>query len=94
MVVPVVAALNVLAWGALSYVGHDVIRGVIEQHAVGYPNAAQIGYYQTFPLVMLVTALALPLVARWKPARPYIIGLQVLSLIVLVPFMHSYTGGV
>ena len=53
----VLMALNGLAWGCLSWMGWNGIKYIESQHATGYPNTGQIGYYLAAPLVMLTLSL-------------------------------------
>jgi hypothetical protein len=90
----VLMALNGFIWGGLSWMGWDGIRYIESQHAAGYPNTGQIGYYLATPLVMLAVSL-LPLAVlgqtKWS-AFGNVWGC--LTLLVAFLYLIPYGGGV
>jgi len=86
--------VNVLLWGALLWLGIDLIKGAQSQHVVGLPNAGQIDYYIRVPAAMLLGTLALFALARLTRFRRTALILQSPVLVCLVPFMLPYTGGI
>lgn len=90
----VLPAINGLVWGGLSWIGWDGIKYIESQHATGYPNSGQIGYYVTIPLVMLAVALvpaALLSQTRWSFVGNIWCSL---TLIAVFPYLLPYGGGV
>ena len=90
----VLMALNALVWGALSWMGWDGIKYVESQHVAGFPSTGQIGYYLVFPLLMLSLSLvpgALLGQTKWSAAASAWCGF---TLIAVLPYLLSYTGGV
>jgi hypothetical protein len=87
-------ALNAFVWGGLSWMGWGGIQYVESQHAVGYPNTGQIGYYLVIPLMMLSASLvpaALLGQTKWSAAANLWLSL---TLIAAFPYLLPYTGGV
>jgi len=94
--------LNVLVWGSLTWVGIDLTSNVASR--TGYSNAVQITHYVHFPATMLLCSLVVcTLALLTKYIRTGLIlevllwiglTLQLLILIVALPFFASYGGGV
>ena len=55
-------AASIVSWGFFAWSGFNGIKGLQAQHVPGYPNRGQIEFYVVFPLIMVATALVLPLV--------------------------------
>jgi hypothetical protein len=92
--VRVLIVLNLLAWGGLTWLGVDIIEGVRNQHAPGYPNSGQISYYIGFPCVMLALAVGTFAIARYTRFKVTAVRIQVLILLVVLPFLLLSGGGV
>lgn len=81
-------------WLALVVMGYQGIQGVVAQHAEGYPNAGQIRYYVVFPSIIAVVA-ALTAICLWFGRFRMLARIvQVLTFLVLFPYLLIYTGGV
>ena len=90
----VLMALNGLAWGGLSWMGWEGIKYIESQHATGYPNTGQIGYYLAAPLVMLTLSLvpgALFSQTKWSAAATLWCSL---TLLAVLAYLYPYSGGV
>ena len=78
------AALALLAWASLAYLGRDE----------NVPGGEWRGYYFLFPLAMALAALLL-LVVSLRIDKPGPVGCSALLLIILlVPYIFFYTGGI
>jgi hypothetical protein len=89
----VAASFTSVLWGLLTYMGYRVVSSVSEQHAPGYPNPSQWRYYLYFPLTMLVLSIALLLWGRRMPVAVF--GtIWFLHLVIVLPFLFAYTGGI
>jgi len=89
----IAAALTLLLWGYLSYIGYKTISGVIEQHAPGYPTAGQWAYYVCFPLTMAIVSIGLMLLTRRMPIGLFV-TIWLLQVSAIVPFVFGFAGGV
>jgi len=89
----IAASLTILLWTLFAYIGYHGILGVAGQHAPGYPNAGQWHYYVHFPLIMLFYSVGLLFLAKRLPSNVFI-GLWVVQIVVFIPFLLGYTGGV
>jgi len=90
----ILPAINGLVWGGLSWMGWDGIKYIESQHAAGYPNSGQIGYYLAIPLVMLSVSLvpgAFLSQTKWSFVGSIWCGL---TLIAVFPYLLPYAGGV
>jgi hypothetical protein len=80
-------------WSLFVLIGYQGIQGVIAQHAAGYPNAEQIRFYVVFPMAVTVFA-ALTGLSFWYGRLTILARMvQVLSLVVVFPYLYFYTGG-
>lgn len=90
----VLMALNGFVWGGLSWMGWDGIKGIAAQHAAGYPNTGQIGYYLATPLTVLTLSLV-PLAlfgqTKWSTFGS-VWGALTLAFAIL--YLIPYGGGV
>ena len=80
------------AWALLVLSGFGVIQSVQGQHAVGYPDVLQMGYYVGIPIVGVVLAL-LGAILGQRLKTESTIALPLLCLVALPIFILSYTGG-
>jgi NADH:ubiquinone oxidoreductase subunit H len=90
----VLMSLNGVAWGGLARLGWDGIKTIELQHAAGYPNTGQVGYYLVIPLLMLTVSLvpsAFLGQTRWSGLSNVWGGL---TLIAVFPYLIPYGGGV
>lgn len=72
--------------------GFDLISGVVQQHAPGYPNAGQWHYYVYFPLIMLILSVGSLLLARRLPGALFL-TIWLLQLFIVLPFLFAYGSG-
>ena len=91
----VLTAIAAFCWLGFASLGRGGILGIVGQGAEGYPNAAQIDYYFTTPVVvsvvLLLTAWICNAARRWAGLLS---GLSGLSLLALIPYLLPYSGGV
>ncbi len=91
----VFAALMALVWAYLLYAGVDGVRGIAAQHVTGYPNESQILFYIAAPAAAVICLLALVGFFNFKKRSASTLGLAgVVALILLLPFLFLYGGGV
>ena len=87
------AAVSILAWLGLAYIGMDLVRGVAER--VGSADIGQVEFYIAWPLLMAVVVLigawGCNAFRRWPRALALLSGI---SLVALLPYLLVYTGGV
>ena len=88
----IAAALTTVLWAFFTYVGYDLVTGVVQRHVPGYPTAGQWHYYVHFPMIMLLVSTGLLLLARKLPQALFATfwGLQ---MVLFLPFLFAYTGG-
>ena len=90
----VLLALNIVMWGGLLWIGVGLIRGVINQHAPGYPNPGQEMLCLGFPAAALIIEV-LPTIWLLRIGKEiFAIPLLLLSLGVLPFYLVGYSGGV
>ncbi len=89
----IVAAVFGLFWAYCAYVGFDLVSHVAKRGVPGYPNAGQWGLYVVLPTVMLLLSIGLVLLSKRAPRALYI-GLLVIEIIPILPFLMVYGGGV
>ena len=82
-------------WLGLVWLGIDGMRGVVNQHAPGYPSPGQLAFYVGAPAVvacgLVLWAILCNLV--WRSATA--LGLvSVLALLFLPLYLLPYGGGV
>jgi hypothetical protein len=86
-------ATNIILWSYFVWSGFDGIKGVKAQHVPGYPNEQQIEFYIVFPLLMVATSLAFPILLRRTRWFGVGTGILIATLLLLIPFGCAYTGG-
>ncbi len=96
MWVRILDAVGAAIWGLLIWAGVDGMRGVVDQHASGYPNNGQIEFYVGVPALMVLicsAALGLTVAIRhpWVKTASLLFGW--LALAVLLPYLYFYGGG-
>jgi hypothetical protein len=87
----ILTGLNLLIWGGLVWLGLELIR---TQHLRGYANAGQFQHYVTIPSIMVFVSILPPLVlwrTRWSGIGT---GWAIITLLLLLPYMLAYSGGV
>ena len=89
----IAASLSSLLWGLFVYLGYDGMQGIIRQRAPGYPNAGQWHYYVHFPMIMLLISVTLLLLAKRLPMAVFL-TVWILQVVVFLPFLVGYGGGV
>ena len=89
----IAASLTVLSWGLLTYIGATLISGVAHRHVPGYPNAGQWHYYVYFPVIMAIASVCLLLLAR-RLSVTLFVTIWILQLLLFIPFLFWYWGGV
>jgi O-antigen ligase len=90
----VLAFLNSLVWGALSFVGGSILQGAAEyNHLPDYPSKGLIIHYVILPLALAVTAIVV--VVLTAGTRREKVGIAVLSItLAFLPFYFlGFTGG-
>ena len=91
----ITAVIAGLVWFGLTCLGSDLLLGIFEQNALGYPNVAQIAYYFLFPLSVLIVIAGLAWRANRKTGRYGSLGwVSAGSLFLLLFYLSAYTGGV
>ena len=95
----ILAALAVFAWGFFLFAGVVGVQGIKGQHVAGYPSIMQVIYYVIIPMgFCLVIASTFLWRLRMGPqqinSRALTLLIFVLSLVLLLPFMFLYGGGV
>ena len=83
-----------LLWGALTWMGSDLIRGVKSQNAIGYPNDAQIAWFIGAPLTMAGAATVALVVWHQTRYKHLALAFQILGLAVTFPYLCTWSGGV
>lgn len=71
------------------------MKGVVAQHALGYPAPGQIDFYVGIPCAVVVVVGGVTLLAN--AAKRVWIGSQLVSaaaLIAILPYLFVYGGGV
>lgn len=89
----ILMAINLIVWGYFVWSGLDGMRSIEAQHAPGYPNSGQFDYYVVFPVIMVALTLAVPILlnrTRWYLAGQVSL---IITLVLLLPFLFAYTGG-
>jgi hypothetical protein len=89
----IAASFTALIWGFLAFLGYKVISGIVQQHAPGYPDASQWRYYIYFPLIMLGISVGLLILGKRTPVALFV-TMWSLQLVIVLPFILAYTGGV
>jgi len=79
--------------GFLTYLGYKVISSTTQQHAPGYPDASQWRYYIYFPLIMLGVSIGLLILGKRTPVVLFV-TMWSLQLVIVLPFILAYAGGV
>jgi hypothetical protein len=84
--------INAVLWGGLFFVGHDLLTA--REARVGSSSLAQVDFYAVFPLIVLIVSLTPSVLlsqTRWHP-----IGTvwSILTLVLLLPYILVYGGGV
>ncbi len=95
----VLGRLNLIVWGGLTLLGLDGMQSVREQHIPGYPASGQIAYYVLAPALLTTAAIVIPLLGRsFKDPTGDIRGMGkfflLMSLLLLLPYLLLYSGGV
>ena len=82
-------------WFALALVGRDLVAGVVGQRALGYPNMGQIDLLIAWPLFVVSAVLAGAWICNAFRKWAWALGLlSAASLLVLLPYLLAYGGGV
>lgn len=89
----IVATVFALFWGYCAYVGFDLVSNVAKRGVQGYPNSGQWGLYVAFPMAMLLLSIGLVVLSKRAPRALYV-GLLVIEIVPIVPFLMVYGGGV
>jgi hypothetical protein len=89
----IAAASNVLIWCGFTWLGRGLINGVTGQNVTGYPNTGQLIYYLRFPLVMAACTIGAYAVSRFTRYKRMALAVQFVALLVFLPFLLGYTGG-
>ena len=76
---------NLIVWGYLVWSGLEGMRSVQAQHASGYPNSGQIGFYVGFPLFVAALSVVAPFLLRRKPRAGVGIATTIVTLLLVLP---------
>lgn len=87
------AALNLVLYGGLAYLGIGFMRSVAASHGAAYITTEHVAYYVGFPAFVVVLTIGLVGWARVR-RRPIARWPLVVTLLLLVPYMLAYTGGI
>jgi hypothetical protein len=91
----VIAGIAIAIWFGLALVGRDLLNGVVEQEALGYPTLGQIDFLLAWPLLIVSAILLCAWICnafgRWAWALGSLSGL---SLAAVLPYLLVYGGGV
>jgi hypothetical protein len=90
----VIAAINVLLWGTFIWIGHGLLDDLVKRSVPGFPNQGQMTYYLYFPIGMLGLTLSGYVLSRVRKLRYLGLGVEILLLVLFVPFFLGYPGGV
>ena len=88
----IAAFLSTLLWTLFTYTGYDLVSGLAQRHVPGYPNAGQWRYYVYFPLAMLLANIVLFMLAKRMPISVFV-ALWIVQVVVFIPFLFAYGGG-
>jgi hypothetical protein len=87
--------IAVLLWGGLALLGHELSKGVYAQRVLGYPSLGQFDWYVVFPFIMLTALLLSAWLCNTFRRWSWLLRLAgILALVVLIPYLFAYTGGV
>ena len=89
----IAAASNILIWCGFTWLGVGLTKGVTDQNVPGYPNTGQLIYYIRFPLVMAACTIGAYAVSRFTGYKRTALAVQLVALLILLPFLLGYTGG-
>jgi len=82
-------------WMVLLWEGWNGIRDISEQHAVGYPNSAQIYYYMGTSLAVIAALATFAVLLNWVWRFPTVLAvIGTVAMLGFVPYLLGYTGGV
>ena len=91
----VLASLNIIAWGGLAWIGANLIGGVINRHAPGYPTLGQQIYAIATPLAFLTVSLgALIWSLRTGRGAQLAVGVLVSTLFCLLIYLYGFGTGI
>jgi hypothetical protein len=89
----ILAAIAVIPWAYLLWIGYEFCYGPRVQHMPVVPNRSQIHLYVVTPAVGFAISLALLFVANKLPLWIEVI-LFIIQLVALVPVLGMWGGGV
>ena len=91
----ITACIAAVVWFGLLCLGVSVIASIKAQHANGYPNWAQIGLWLGIPAIAFaILTFSLYFFNRVRRS-PIVLGVVAASsLIVILPFIMTFAGGV
>jgi hypothetical protein len=92
--ISVLAIINTLIWGLLIAMGHSDIESITAQHVVGFPDSGQITYYFYTPIIAVIVVLLAYLLALSGRFKVFSLLVESAALLVLLPYMLAYTGGI
>ena len=82
-------------WLGMFWLGRGLLDGVAEQRVLGYPNSGQIDFLVVWPaaiaFILLLSAWVTNSLYRWPRVLGCVSGL---ALLILVPYLLVYGGGV
>ena len=81
-------------WGALIWLGWELIDGVYAEHVPGSPNSGQITYYLGVPIAVVAGLILIAIISNRFIRMPVLLALASTgALVFLIPYMLPYTGG-
>ena len=91
----ITTGIAIFLWLCMFLIGRDLAYGVYS-HGVGvFPSARQIDYYVVFPLGIAAFLASVGWISntfrRWPALQ---LSISMLSIIILLPYLLVYTGGV
>jgi hypothetical protein len=89
----IVAAVCAAFWAFCGYIGFDLVSNVAKRTVPGYPNAAQWELYVVFPVAMMLLGFGLVVFSKRTPMALYV-GLLIVEIVPILPFLVIYGGGV
>jgi hypothetical protein len=92
--VRVLLGINIVVWGYFSWAGIDWMRYAAGQHTPGYPNSTWVTLYVGIPVTVLLLSFAIFALGRYSRFKRIAIGLQIVTIVIVLPFLGLYSGGV
>jgi predicted cobalt transporter CbtA len=82
-----------LLWGIFGYIGFELVSRVAQRGVPGHPNARQWELYVVLPAAMMLIGIGLVVFSNRTPIALYV-GIVIVELVAVIPFLLVYGGGV